>query len=130
MLATSSGCSLGAVGRVHKGSWRERGESLRSIRYQWAGALRSDGAEHARCLADPELTVLRQQIIPAVQQAPGFVGGYFLAAVDGVGLAVVVFETEETARAAAGAMGVHPGGSVAPGTSIETVEFTEVLGVG
>jgi len=80
--------------------------------------------------ADPEYTVLRQQIIPAVQQAPGFVGGYFLAPVEGVGLAVVVFESEDAARGAAGVMGVHPGGSVAPGTSIETVDFVEVLGVG
>lgn len=80
-------------------------------------------------LADPEYTVLRQQIIPAVQQAPGFVGGYFLGPVDEIGLAVVVFESEEAARGAAGAMGVQPGGSVAPGTTIESVQFIEVLGV-
>jgi hypothetical protein len=78
---------------------------------------------------DPALTVLRQQIIPAVQQAPGFVSGTFLAPVDGVGLAVVVFESDEAAHRAAEAMGVQPGASMAPGTSMESVEFIEVHGV-
>jgi hypothetical protein len=79
-------------------------------------------------LADPEFTVLRQQVIPAVKQAPGFVGGYWLAAVDDVSLAVVVFESEEAARKAAEAMDVRPGTSLAPGTELLSVEFVEVRG--
>lgn len=80
-------------------------------------------------LADPEFSILRQQIIPTVQQAPGFVGGYFLSAVDEIGLAVVEFDSEQAARIAAEAMGVQPGGAVALGTTIEAVQFVEVLGV-
>jgi hypothetical protein len=75
---------------------------------------------------DPEHHVLREQIAPAVRQLPGFVGAYFLAPVDGVGHAVVVFESEDTARAAAGGMGVKPGASLIPGTSVKSVEVIEV----
>lgn len=79
-------------------------------------------------LVDPEFPVLRKQIIPTVAASPGFVGGYWLAAIDGIGHAVVVFATEADARAAAEAMGVRPGASLAPGTTIERVEFSEVVG--
>jgi hypothetical protein len=77
---------------------------------------------------DPEYKILREQIIPAVRQLPGFVGGYWLAPVTGIGLSVVFFESEDVARKNAETMGVKPGGSLSPGTSFESVEFVEVAG--
>lgn len=68
--------------------------------------------------ARPELL---EQVVPAVSQAPGFVAGYWLEPVDGHGLSVVVFESEETAKVAAER--VQPPSSV----TIETVEVREVV---
>ena len=42
---------------------------------------------------------LREQIVPMVSQAPGFVAGYWLEAQDGKGASFVVFESEEHANA-------------------------------
>jgi hypothetical protein len=39
---------------------------------------------------------LREQVVPGVSQAPGFVGGYWTRK-DDTGLAMVVFESEEAA---------------------------------
>jgi len=77
---------------------------------------------------DPEYKILREQIIPNVRQFPGFVSGYWLAPVNGIGHAVVVSESEDAARKAAEAMGVKPGGSLSPGTLLESVGFIEVVG--
>lgn len=68
--------------------------------------------------ARPELL---EQVVPAVSQAPGFVAGYWLEPVDGHGLSVVVFESEEAAKVAAER--VQPPSSV----TIETVEVREVV---
>ena len=46
--------------------------------------------------ADP--TALREQVVPRVSQQPGFVAGYWTRK-DKSGLAMVVFESEENARA-------------------------------
>jgi hypothetical protein len=43
---------------------------------------------------------LKANIIPRVKQAPGLVGGYWLAVRDGKGLAITLHETEESARGA------------------------------
>jgi len=40
---------------------------------------------------------LREQIVPEVSQAPGFVAGYWTRGDDGTGVAMVVFESEEAA---------------------------------
>jgi hypothetical protein len=77
---------------------------------------------------DPEATILRERVTPALQQLPGFVGGYWLAPVDLVSHAVVVFESEEAARKAAEDMGVKPGGSLSPGKAFQSVDFVEVAG--
>jgi hypothetical protein len=42
---------------------------------------------------------LRERIVPMVSQAPGFVAGYWLEPQDGKGASVVIFESEENARA-------------------------------
>jgi hypothetical protein len=41
---------------------------------------------------------LREEIIPMVSAAPGFVAGYWLEPRDGQGVSLVVFESEEQAR--------------------------------
>jgi len=41
---------------------------------------------------------LHEQVVPGVSQAPGFVAGYWTRK-DGTGLAMVVFESEDAAKA-------------------------------
>jgi hypothetical protein len=41
---------------------------------------------------------LRERVVPAVSQAPGFVAGFWIAAGEGKGHSVVVFESEDVAR--------------------------------
>jgi hypothetical protein len=41
---------------------------------------------------------LREEVVPGVSQAPGFVAGYWTRK-EGTGLAMVVFESEDAARA-------------------------------
>jgi heme-degrading monooxygenase HmoA len=69
------------------------------------------------------MTALAEQVIPMVKQAPGFVGGYWVRIDEGHGTSVVVFETEEQARAGAPEVG---GGS--PGVTFTSVTFGEVAG--
>ena len=64
---------------------------------------------------------LLEQVVPAVSQAPGFVAGYWLEPIDGHGLSVVVFESEEAAKVAAER--IQPPSSV----TLETVEVREVV---
>jgi hypothetical protein len=70
------------------------------------------------------LTILREQVIPMVSSAPGFVAGYWTSVVDDVGLAFVVFNDEPSARAAA----PPPGSDMGEGVTIQHVEFREILG--
>jgi hypothetical protein len=44
---------------------------------------------------------LKANVVPRVKEAPGVVAGYWLAPQGGHGLAIVVFQSEEAARAAA-----------------------------
>ena len=48
---------------------------------------------------EPAETALREQVVPRVSQAPGFVAGYW-ARKDDSGLSMIIFESEEAARAA------------------------------
>jgi hypothetical protein len=41
---------------------------------------------------------LRENVVPGVSQAPGFVAGYWARGDDGTGLAMVMFESEEAAK--------------------------------
>jgi hypothetical protein len=57
---------------------------------------------------------LREKIVPGVSQAPGFVAGYWVRLEGGdQGNSVIVFESEDAARAAAeqirGSVGSNPG---------------------
>jgi heme-degrading monooxygenase HmoA len=66
---------------------------------------------------------LAEQVIPMVKQAPGFVGAYWVRLDEGHGTSVVVFETEDQARAGAPEVG---GGS--PGVTFTSVTIGEVAG--
>jgi hypothetical protein len=66
---------------------------------------------------------LVEQVIPMVRQAPGFVGAFWVRLDAGHGTSVVVFETEEQARA-----GAPEVGSGMPGVTFTSVEFGQVVG--
>jgi hypothetical protein len=65
---------------------------------------------------------LRERVVPGVSQAPGFVAGYWLGTEED-GLSVVVFESEDAARAMADRVR-----SLAPEqVTVEEVEVREVV---
>lgn len=65
---------------------------------------------------------LNEQVVPRISQSPGFVAGYWVALGPGTGTSVVVFESEEAARAAAEQ--VQPPGDF---VSFESVTVGEVV---
>ena len=67
--------------------------------------------------------LLAEQIVPGVASTPGFVAGYWMAPKDDKGWSVVVFDTEEHARAAAPPPGARPEAPVV----VDHVEFREVI---
>ena len=74
--------------------------------------------------ADPQAatTHLRENIVPAVSQAPGFVAGYWVRLQEGnQGRATIVFESEDAAQGATGQ--IQP----APGVTIESLDVGEVV---
>jgi hypothetical protein len=73
---------------------------------------------------DPEaaLSQLREQVVPQVSGAPGFVAGYWVGLDGGRGTTIVVFESEDAAKAAA-ARAQAPGEAV----SFDSVEVGEVV---
>ncbi|MFL5959764.1 MAG: hypothetical protein ACJ75G_05805 [Gaiellaceae bacterium] len=73
---------------------------------------------------DPEgsETMLREQVVPRVSQAPGFVAGYWTRKDNG-GLSMSVWESEEAANTASETVR-----SMAPeGVTIDSVEVREVV---
>jgi uncharacterized protein YdiU (UPF0061 family) len=76
---------------------------------------------------DPEVGLkhLREQVVPAVSQAPGFQAGYWLRPLgDAKGTSLVLFDTGENAEAAAQTVGV--GSSPMPGVTVVRSEVREV----
>jgi hypothetical protein len=69
--------------------------------------------------ADQAEKALREQVIPMVSDAPGFVAGYWLEPADGRAVSLVLFDTEEQARQTAPPLGASP----TPGVTIAAVEF-------
>lgn len=68
---------------------------------------------------------LREQVIPRVKSAPGFVAGYWTRSEDGGnGLSMILFESEDAARAAADQI---RGGPVPETVTIESAEVREVV---
>jgi hypothetical protein len=71
---------------------------------------------------DSSLQVLREQVVPAVSQRPGFVTGYWMRK-DNSGLSIAVFESEAAANdASAGIRDVVP-----EGVTLDDVEIREVV---
>jgi heme-degrading monooxygenase HmoA len=75
---------------------------------------------------EPSLKYLRENIVPRVSQAPGFVAGYWVRLEGGdEGNSVVVFESEEAARAAAEQ--VRAGVRSNEGVTLEDLSLGEVV---
>ena len=74
-------------------------------------------------LNDPEaaLKELEEEVVPGAKQAPGFVTGYWTRK-DNTGLSMVIFESEEQARAA----GERIPTTVPEHVTLEGVEIREV----
>jgi hypothetical protein len=69
---------------------------------------------------------LREQVVPQASQAPGFVAGYWTRADDGSsGLSMLVFESEDNARAAAEM--IREGAGRPEGVTLEGIEAREVV---
>jgi hypothetical protein len=71
---------------------------------------------------DEAVKSLQEQVVPMVRSQPGFVAGYWFEARDGKGYSVVLFQTEEQARAAAPPPGTKP----SPFATIETTDIRRV----
>ena len=65
---------------------------------------------------------LREQVVPRVSQAPGFVAGYWTRK-DDTGLSMVVFESEDAAQAASEQI---PNG-IPDSVNLEDIEVREVV---
>jgi heme-degrading monooxygenase HmoA len=75
-------------------------------------------------VSDPEGSepVLREQVVPRVSQAPGFVAAYWTRK-DNTGLSMTVWESEEAANTAGEMVR-----TMAPdGVTVESVEVREVI---
>jgi len=68
--------------------------------------------------------MLREQIVPRVSQAPGFVAGYWTRS-DDDGLSMIVAESEDAARAIA--QQIESGGPPSDAVTLEGVEVREVV---
>ena len=71
---------------------------------------------------------LKEQVIPRVSSAPGFVGGYWTRSDDGHdGISMIVFDSEGSARRAA-EMIQGPEAMRPETVTLESVEVREVVG--
>ena len=75
--------------------------------------------EHAKRL-------LHDDVLPTITEVAGFVSGHWLAPVDGTALEILIFETEDEARAMASQL--PAGRQVNEYVTIESVEVREVAG--
>jgi len=75
---------------------------------------------------EQSLKFLRENIVPRVSQAPGFVAGYWVRLEGGdEGNSVIVFESEDAARAASEQ--VRSGVESNPGVAVRDVSVGEVV---
>ncbi len=68
------------------------------------------------------LGFLREEVVPNVSQAPGFVAGYWVRLEGNQGTSMLVFESEDAARSMAGQVAGPPSGAV----TLNSVEVGEV----
>lgn len=71
--------------------------------------------------AEGSVDVLREQVVPRIAAAPGFVAGYWVRLADDAGASVVVFDSEEAANAAREQF------QPPPDVTIESAEVGEVV---
>jgi hypothetical protein len=76
--------------------------------------------------ADPARRGLHEQVIPRISHSSGFVAGYWLEPLDGKGISVTLWETEQAARDAAGL--IQPDSSPTTGVKVERIETRAVIG--
>ena len=75
---------------------------------------------------EPAEKMLREEIVPTLKEAPGFVAGYWTRSDDGSnGASMVVFESEEAAQGAAQRLQDEGTGSDA--VNLDSVEVREVV---
>jgi hypothetical protein len=70
-------------------------------------------------------TILREEGIPRISQAPGFVAAQWVRLDDNTGTSMLTFESEDAARAAADMLRANPPGGDA--ITIDSVEIGEVV---
>jgi hypothetical protein len=70
--------------------------------------------------------VLKEEGIPRLQQAPGFVAGNWVALDERTGTGMMIFESEEAAQAAAEQIKANPPAGDA--VTINSIEIGEVVG--
>jgi len=70
---------------------------------------------------DSSAQFLREQLVPRISSAPGFVAGYWVAIAEDKGRGVIVFESEEAANAARDQ--IQP----PPGVTMDSIEVGEVV---
>jgi heme-degrading monooxygenase HmoA len=68
---------------------------------------------------------LRDEVLPRVKAAPGFVAGYWFAPDGDRGSSVVFWDTKEAADAMAAQL--QPGAHPAPPVTVEQVDVVEVI---
>ncbi len=78
--------------------------------------------------ADPKRRALYEVVIPRVKQLPGVISGHWFEPVEGKGLSVVTFGTEDDAKQALERMGLKIGSSPGPGVTVQRVDTREVIG--
>jgi hypothetical protein len=69
--------------------------------------------------------ILREEGVPRISQAPGFVGAHWVKLGENTGTAMLVFESEEAARAAAEQLRKNPPAGDA--VTIDSIEVGEVV---
>jgi hypothetical protein len=74
---------------------------------------------------DKATSFLREQAIPRIRQAPGFVSAQWVRLDETTGSSMLTFETEEAARAAAEQIRANPPGGDA--ITINSIEVGEVV---
>ena len=86
-----------------------------------AGAVAVMVAQVDRC------TVNREQVVPQVAQAPGLVNAYWTRSDEGKGLSMIVFESEEAAKAMAERLTGGPNGPPPDAVTLDSVGVREVV---
>jgi hypothetical protein len=90
-----------------------------------SGASRSRQRHHRAWHGEEAQAQLETNVVPLVKQAPGVVAGYWMRSSDGLhGSSVLLFENEETARAAADMIPNTPRPDF---VTIDSIEVREVV---